>query len=87
MSKSHYLTALLCFCLVGFVSCGLLNAALGSSGYAPQANTPEAQQKAKEVDTKIFEWWQWLLLGTVPLLGADNVRQRRRVRRATKAPS
>jgi len=49
-----------------FVSCGALNALLGTTGYAPGANTPAGQQAAANVD---FTIWQYLgqLFGVQPV--------------------
>ena len=69
-------------------SCGLLNAALGVSGTAPNANTPEAKQAAKKVDEDILDWLTWILVGGGTAAGgavAENRRQRRKQKKAAAA--
>lgn len=74
--------------MVLLASCGLLNAALGGSGAAPMANTPQARESAGNVDRAIWSYWGELLgLGGAAVAGAaaENKRQKRRAKKAAKA--
>lgn len=58
--------------------CGLLNGAAAAGG-APYAQTREAERKAETADRAVWEWIGYALFGVT---AADNVRQRRKAKRA-----
>lgn len=69
------------FVLLSALSCGWLNRAAAHAG-DPVAAQPATQRAADRADQATIEWLAWLLFGVA---AADNVRQRRRVKRATAA--
>lgn len=76
---TRLLLALVCLCLV--VSCGLLNRAAAGAGDQVAAQ-PATQRAAEAADDATLAWLAWLLFG---VSAADNVRQRRKVKRAATA--